>query len=217
MKNNVSVIVFSKGRPMQLHAYLESMLKFSDAAPEDITVLCCETEGIRYDKVKAQFAQVNWCIEKKFEEDLKKAVAAAGDYIIFGCDDVVFTRPFALQKAAAYLEQSPEVFGFSIRLGQNIVPYPKRAVCKDGIMKWNWEECGEQHYSYPWELDCTVYRKSDVQRLIDQEEKAIKNPNYLEAIISIHNRSIKIQRKYLACNQDHGCAVVITVNRVQES
>ena len=68
MKNNVSVIVFSKGRPMQLHAYLESMLKFSDAAPEDITVLCCETEGIRYDKVKAQFAQVNWCIEKNLRK-----------------------------------------------------------------------------------------------------------------------------------------------------
>ena len=99
MKNNVSVIVFSKGRPMQLHAYLESMLKFSDAAPEDITVLCCETEGIRYDKVKAQFAQVNWCIEKKFEEDLKKAVAAAGDYIIFGCDDVV-PRTSAIMEAA---------------------------------------------------------------------------------------------------------------------
>ena len=45
----ISVIVFSKGRPMQLHAYLESLLRYSDAVPEEITVLCCETEGIRYD------------------------------------------------------------------------------------------------------------------------------------------------------------------------
>lgn len=51
-KNRISVIVFSKGRPMQLHAYLESLLRFSDAALEDITILCCETEGIRYDKVR---------------------------------------------------------------------------------------------------------------------------------------------------------------------
>ena len=34
MQNRQSVIVFSKGRPMQMHAYLESLLKFSDARQE---------------------------------------------------------------------------------------------------------------------------------------------------------------------------------------
>lgn len=216
-KVGVSIIVFSKGRPMQLHAYLESMLKFSDAEQEDITVLCCETEGIRYDKVRERFGQVNWRIEKKFEDDLKAAVADAGAYIMFGCDDVVFTSTFHLQRAAAYLEQMPEVFGFSIRLGKNIVPYPDKAVCRDGIMKWNWEESHEQHYNYPWELDCTVYRKEDVVRLIDEEEKPVKNPNYFEAIVNANNINAKITRKFLACNEKRGCAVVITVNRVQES
>ena len=65
MEHHVSIIVFSKGRPMQLHAYLESLLLFSDARQEDITVLCCETEGIHYEKVMDRFAQVHWHIEKK--------------------------------------------------------------------------------------------------------------------------------------------------------
>jgi len=216
MEERVSVIVFSKGRPMQLHAYLESLLKFSDARQRDITILCCETENIRYDKVRHRFPEVNWCIESKFEEDLKRTVADAGRYIMFGCDDVVFTGNFSLKRAAIYLARNPQVFGFSIRLGKNILPYPARVRCIDGVMEWNWEESGEQHYNYPWELDCTVDRNEDVVKLIDEEEKVIKNPNYLEAIINVDNRSEKLERKRMACYEKQGSAVVITVNRVQD-
>ena len=99
MQNRQSVIVFSKGRPMQMHAYLESLLKFSDARQEMVTVLYCETEGIRYGKLMQQFPQVTWRKENKFETDLKQIIADAGEYIMFGCDDVVFIRPFSLQKA----------------------------------------------------------------------------------------------------------------------
>ena len=154
----ISVIVFSKGRPMQLHAYLESLLRYSDAVPEEITVLCCETEGIRYDKVMAQFPQAVWKKEEHFEKDLKDAVAAAGEYIMFGCDDVVFTHPFSLREAAAYLGSHDKVFGFSMRLGHNIAPYPADAVYEGSVMQWNWEHASQQHYNYPWELDCTLYR-----------------------------------------------------------
>lgn len=217
MKSSYSIIVFSKGRPMQLHAYLESLLRFSDARQEDITVLCCETQGIRYNKVTERFPQVVWKKEENFEKDLKDAVAAAGAHIMFGCDDVVFTHAFNLQKAADYLDSHSDVLGFSMRLGQNITPYPYGAVCHGDVMEWNWETAGEQHYNYPWELDCTMYRKEDVTRLIDEEEKVIKNPNYFEAIVNSDNKSKKLPRKHLACNKEHGCAIVITVNRVQDS
>lgn len=213
----VSVIVFSKGRPMQLHAYLESLLRFSDIGQEQVTVLCCETKGIRYGRVRKSFPGVSWQTEKNFEQDLKDAVAKADAYIMFGCDDVVFTHPFRLEKAASYLSGHEDVFGFSIRLGQNIAPFPQDAVYHDGIMEWDWEDAKEQHYNYPWELDCTVYRKADVERLIAEEEKAIKNPNYFEAVINDDNKSLKLERKHMACNKARGCAVVITVNRVQDS
>ena len=213
----ISVIVFSKGRPMQLHAYLESLLRFSDIPQDAITVLCCETEGIRYEKVMEQFPQAVWKKEEHFENDLKDAVAAAGDYIMFGCDDVVFTHMFRLSEAAAYLDSHDNVFGFSMRLGHNITPYPSDAIYEGSVMEWNWETASEQHYNYPWELDCTLYRKEDVTRLIDEEEKAIKNPNYLEAVINADNKSRKLPRKHLASCKEQGCAVVITVNRVQDS
>ena len=80
----ISIIVFSKGRPMQLHAYLESLLRFSDAQQSMITVLYCETEGIRYDKVMKKFPEISWIKESKFETNLKQTISQADDYIMFG-------------------------------------------------------------------------------------------------------------------------------------
>lgn len=213
----ISIIVFSKGRPMQLHAYLESLLRFSDAQQGMIIVLYCETEGIRYDKVMRNFPEIKWVKESKFETDLKKAISQADDFLMFGCDDVVFTRNFSLKKACEYLHTNEQVFGFSMRLGENIQPMPENLSKDNEVLEWKWEGCKEAHYNYPWELDCTVYRKEDVVKLTSQEELPIKNPNYYEAMITQDNRSERIARKHMASNRQNGCAIVITVNRVQDT
>lgn len=217
MDNKISIIVFSKARPLQLHAYLESLIKFSDAQQNMITVLYCETEGIRYDKVMKEFSDVRWVKENKFEDDIKKIVSQANEFIMFGCDDVVFTGYFKLDKACQYLKDNDKVFGFSIRLGENITPFPKDLSNDKAVFEWNWSECKEPHFDYPWELDCTVYRKEDVLRLTFESEQHIKNPNYYEAMITADNREQKITRKHMACNKNRGCAIVITVNRVQDT
>lgn len=216
MDKKISIIVFSKGRPMQMHAYIESLLKFSDVQQEMITVLYCETEGIRYEKLMQRFAGVNWVKESKFETDLKDVLLQAEEYIMFGCDDVVFTRNFSLEKAAGYLEEHAQVFGFSMRLGENIKPMPENLSKDSGILEWKWD-CENQHYNYPWELDCTLYRKEDVIRMTMEEETAIKNPNYYEAMITPDNRKARITRPNMASNKASGCAIVITVNRVQDT
>ena len=216
MDNKISIIVFSKGRPMQMHAYLESLMKYSDAQQDMITVLYCETEKIRYDKLMQSFPKVNWIKESRFEEDLKKIISDAGKYIMFGCDDVVFTANFSLKKAAAYISQNPQVFGYSMRLGENIKPLPQNLSKDEIVLEWKWD-CECQHYNYPWELDCTLYRKEDVLRLTMEEETAIKNPNYYEAMITPDNRKQRITRPNMAANKASGCAIVITVNRVQDT
>ena len=217
MDNKISIIVFSKARPMQLHAYLESLLMFSDAKQDMITVLYCETEGICYDKVMRTFSDVHWVKEDRFEENIKKIVTQSNEYIMFGCDDVVFTANFSLDKSCRYLRENDEVFGFSIRLGENIQPSPNNLSKDNTVLEWKWVGCNEPHFNYPWELDCTVYRKEDVLRLTLESEQLIKNPNYYEAMITADNREQKITRKHMACNKEKGCAIVITVNRVQET
>lgn len=215
-QNQISIIVFSKGRPLQMHAYLESLLKFSDAVQEMVTVLYCETEGIRYEKLMQGFPLVKWVKESRFETDLKQIIADAGDYIMFGCDDVVFTRRFSLGKACAYLQEHERVFGFSMRLGTNIKPAPENLSSDDSVFEWKWD-CAYQHYNYPWELDCTLYRREDVVRMTLEEESAIKNLNHYEAMITPENRQKRITRPNMASNRRAGCAIVITINRVQET
>lgn len=215
-QDQISIIVFSKGRPMQMHAYLESLFLFSDAKQEMVTVLYCETEQIRYEKLMRNFPQVMWIKESKFETNLKQIISDAGEYIMFGCDDVVFTRKFSLEKASAYLRDHTQVFGYSMRLGDNIKPAPENLSSDDTVLEWKWD-CAYQHYNYPWELDCTLYRREDVVRMTMEEKTAIKNPNYYEAMITPDNRKERITRPHLAANKQSGCAIVITVNRVQET
>lgn len=217
MNHQISIIVFSKGRPMQLHAYLESLLKFSDAQQEQISILYCKMEGIRYEKVMAAFPKINWIVEEKFEKNLKEAVTHAGEYIMFGCDDVVFTHTFSLQKAQKYLEAHEQVYGFSMRLGANIQPQPQNLSTDTDVFEWEWKDCKEQHYNYPWELDCTLYRKADIVQMIAEEDTPIKNPNFFEAMITPEQREKRISRTHMACNKENGCAIVITVNRVRDT
>ena len=215
MKQQISIIVFSKGRPMQMNAYLESLLKFSDAEQEMITVLYCETEKIRYDRLMKRFPKVSWNREKNFETDLKNILSDVSKYVMFGCDDVVFKSKFSLTKAAKYLENNTQVFGYSMRLGENIRPVPQDLSNDSTVLEWKWD-CEYQHYNYPWEMDCTLYRKEDIIKITMEEENAIKNPNYFEAMITSDNCKSRILRPNMASNK-MGCAIVITVNRVQET
>ncbi len=215
-KEQISIIVFSKGRPLQLHAYLESLFLFSDAEQKMVTILYSETVNIRYKKIMQCFPQVNWIQEQQFETDLKQLVTDAGEYIMFGCDDVVFTGKFCLTEAASCLVKNSKVFGYSMRLGDNITPRPQNLSTEDSVFAWKWN-CEYQHYNYPWELDCTLYRKKDVLKLTMEEDNTIKNPNYYEAMLTPENREKRIARLYMACNAGLSCAIVITVNRVQDT
>lgn len=210
--NMVSVIVFSKDRPMQLHAYIESLLKFSDIQQNALTVLYKKTGNIQYDKVISQFNEVNWIEEYSFFDQLNNIIKTSNGMIMFGCDDVLFTGPFNFKDIENYLNCYESILGFSLRLGDNIIPKPVTKVC-DKYQIWTWNGCKYRHYNYPWELDCTVYRSEDVKKILSYLSD-IKNPNYLEAELSKCGK--KIKRENLACYVGKSKAIVITVNRVQD-
>ena len=211
-----SVIVFSKDRPMQLHAYLESLIWASGCQEEQIYVLYREVSPVCYDKVKRYFPYVHWIVERKFIEQLQEIIAEADGYIMFGCDDVVFMDKFDLQDMERYIAANDNIFGFSLRLGNNIKPMPKKIQKEGEYCTWSWEN-EQSHYGYPWELDCTLYRKSDITHIIEKAGgENIKSPNYLESVPE-ENPKEYVSRKQLAAYFDRSKAIVITVNRVQET
>lgn len=214
--NNISVIVFSKDRPMQLHAYLESLLHFSDITEENISVLWKKTDGIDYSKVINSFQRTKWIQENNFHHDLMQTIQDANDYILFGCDDVVFNNSFITQNAIKILENDNNIFAFSLRLGSNIIPLPDKIISQSNFLKWNWKETQAPHYNYPWELDCTIYRKSDILSMLNNYVDTIKSPNYLESIFA-EEPAKYISKLDLACFNGKNHAIVITVNRVQDT
>lgn len=211
-----SIIVFSKDRPMQLHAYLESLFTFSDARVGDVSILFRPTPAIDYHKVIGAFPDVHWIQEQDFHSDLIGLIDDSEDYIMFGCDDVVFTGAFSLHFAKTILIENDDIFGFSFRLGDNIQPQPQSLFEGRGYRKWHWPDAKERHYSYPWELDCTMYRKSDVQKMLLAYGDHIQSPNYLEGNLAAHAKKY-IARPHLACLNEKSKAIVITVNAVQDT
>lgn len=209
-----TIIVFSKDRPMQLHAYLESLIRASGCRQEQIYVLYREVMPICYDKVKSFFPYVNWTVEDNFIHQLWDIVSKADEYIMFGCDDVVFTDYFSLQKAELLIEGREDIFGFSFRLGKNIRPIPKCIEKKEDMFIWDWPE-NTWHYGYPWELDCTLYRKTDVIDIINKAGD-VQSPNYLESIPEDAPQDY-VKRNKMAAYYGGGKAIVITVNRVQDT
>lgn len=209
-----TVIVFSKDRPMQLHGYLESIIRASGCREEQIYVLYKEVPPICYDKVISSFPRVKWIPEEDFGMQVKGLVERADDYIVFGCDDVVFTDRFDLQQMEMYLEENERIFGFSLRLGRNIKPVPKKIKSAGQICSWIWTD-NTGHYGYPWELDCTMYRKKDVLGILQKIGK-VESPNYLESIPE-ENRAAYIKRPGMASYTGDSKAMVITVNRVQDT
>lgn len=212
----VSVIVFSKDRPMQIHAYLESLIMYSKINQRRISVIYKESDNIKYNKVISAFPNVKWINERSFKEDLANEIREAGDCIMFGCDDVVFRRPIDLEQAEKCLTEDTQVYGYSLRLGSNLIPYPHNIEQMNGYLRWKWEEASALHFNYPFELDCTIYRKNDIKSLVDQYRELCTNPNNLEGI-AYKNLQTNVNRPYLAMAGGENQAIVITVNRVQNT
>ena len=211
-----TVIVFSKDRPMQLHAYLESLIQLSDCEEEQIYVLYREERPIRYDKVKSYFPHIHWIAETCFSEQLQEIVSKSEEYIMFGCDDVLFLDRFCFKDMEMYLSNHEQVLGFSLRLGRNIHPLPKGMVHEDPFFTWNWTE-NAGHYGYPWELDCTLYRRKDILEVFREAGiEKLKTPNYLESVPEDEPQRY-FKRSKLAGYYEQNKAIVITVNRVQET
>ncbi|MDF2802131.1 MAG: hypothetical protein K0S61_2034 [Anaerocolumna sp.] len=212
----VSIIVFSKDRPMQLHAYLESLQRHSCIKQKDISVLYYETPAISYSKIKKEFPHVNWKLETIFNKQLIELVKDANEYIMFGCDDVVFTGKMDLAASTNLLKENENIFGVSMMLGSNIKPSPKETNIIKNFIVWDWINCKETHYNYPWALCGTIYRKSDVLELLSTKIDEMTNPNYLESVIA-NSPQEYINRYSLACARGRGKAVCIPVNLVQDT
>lgn len=117
----ISVVVFSKARPLQLHGYLTSLERHWRGAFR-VTALVRVTEpyAAAYEEVYRAFPQVAFVAETDFGRDLLMALDAIDAPIVaLACDDVVFVRP--VDTAAIHAAfRDPALLGVSFRLGRGL-------------------------------------------------------------------------------------------------
>ncbi len=229
----LSCLCFSKDRPLQLEGYIKS-LKACASEPVALSVLF-KAGSPAFEEAYAKLAKENpdvaFMPEQDFKSDLESWLGSAPELLMFGCDDVVFKEPFDLAMALGAFDGRKSLAGFSLRLGLslNYSITTARAMSKPKFLQTSpfllWDRTKAQiDWNYPFELDCTIYRKSFVEailaalRALEAQDRSFAwgHPNKLEAgaakIMQLSKQTLTLMAAFPSSK-----ASVVTVNRVQDA
>lgn len=201
----ISNIVFTKNRPLQLEAYLESLYTFFPSELiQTYIIYKIELFGKEYQQLFQKYSNCTVIREEDFHHDFLQILGQINTkYILFGVDDVVYFDSIDFEVIDESFNQFPDdIFGFSLRHNpQNA----KACETVDNVFaggqkvyKMNWQAIKE----YPFELCATVYRTEFIKIIINNS----KNNNWLaqkafspgSTLIKILGDS-KLRRKILKC------------------
>jgi len=166
--------VFTKNRPLQLDAYLESLYRFF--APDEIRTFIIYKVELFTEQYEAVFGRFADCVvirEGDFHSDVISVIGRAETkYTLFGIDDVVFHDSVALDVIDKTFDQrADDIFGFTLRLdpesvaraGDVITPV---SIAEQNVYKLDWRQGRTPHSRYPFELCSTFYKTEMVKRII---------------------------------------------------
>lgn len=214
------VIFFTKDRPLQLYAALESFFRATKCDPVLVTVLGPSFQD--YVRVQNQFPAVVWLLEEGgFDKIYRDYVANLDDNqcLLINVDDQVWLREVDLQKAVEICVGDVE--GFSFRHGHNIPG--KRAEEKYYESYMTWQRRGsEGQWHYPFPTDA-MYPVQIVKQILSSKESfPLRIPNDWENLgvrwmrARMHSVSNGVYACFAKGNQLESAAVVTAdVNRVQ--
>ena len=198
MNKIAKAIIFSKDRPLQLYATLESFVKqCSDFEKVDVFVLAKvseETESA-YSEIESEFCDFCTIVrESNFFTDLSKLLLFnKRDHVMFLVDDIVFKSKFRISDCIDHLNADGDCLTFSLRLGKGmnycyslskIQAEPSLKDCGNGIFTFKHSEC-DGDWGYPFSVDGNVFRTEEFNELAFV--KAITNfrsPNSFESTMS---------------------------------
>ena len=175
MSRMITNIVFSRNRPLQLDAYLEGLYRHFGA--EQIQTYIIYKVELFSEEYESLFEKYPDCIvmrETDFHSDCVKLInQAESKYILFGVDDVVFFDSVNLELIdKTFSECKDEIFGFSLRLSRESLKDGNDVIGQanvDGqkVCHVDWKNGQTPHSRYPFELCCTIYPTTLVQRIIN--------------------------------------------------
>lgn len=182
MDKKISNIVFTKNRPLQLHAYLESFYKhFSADLTQTYLLYKPELFQKEYKELFSSYPDCKVIEESDFSNDFLRILSQIDTkYILFGIDDVVYYDSVDFGVIDNVFESYPdEAMGFSLRISKSTVQDGDKIddVNVNGQMvhRVNWTVGQSPNTKYPFELCATIYRTSVVKKVISsaQNQNAI--------------------------------------------
>lgn len=189
---NLTAIVFSKNRPLQVYAFLESLFLNTKIDPKDVNILFKADHDyvVPYWDMATKFPGVKFHPEYDFRAQTMALLQEAKDKVVFFTDDDVFKEKTDLDLACKFLDMNPPIFCFSLRLGKHLsycystqspqnVP---QGTTKEPFFVWSWKGT-DWDWNYPLSVDGHIFRKSDILNAA-QGSGGWKSPNTFEGNMS---------------------------------
>lgn len=205
LTKHFTAVVFSKNRPLQLYALLESLFLNSSLPQECVNVLYkADHEYIwPMEQLKQAFPKVVFHPEYDFKGQTKGLVAAANENVMFFTDDDVFKDKTDFNFLVGFLSANTNIMCFSLRLGKHLsycystqqsqnVP---QGTTKEPVFVWGWKGT-DWDWNYPLSVDGHIFRKHEILAILDAAGDW-KSPNTFEGNMShLHGQ---LGPPYMAC------------------
>ena len=222
---SVKAIIFSKDRPMQLEAcvnslqyycpdfYIHNTIVITPSFNQYVSELKMNTPAILVDESK---------IEGGFYQALKIAIDSCDndDIILLGTDDVIYTNFFTEQSISSWAKD-PLCIGMSLRIGTNTQScqfhYYALEYHPMFYFGWSWK-ASSSHAGYPFDVSTGVYRASLLKSILSLGPE-LKMPNLLEDrgfLALAHNKLPESSQYKMVAFNGASRACILPLNRVQD-
>ena len=178
MNKQISNIVFTKNRPLQLDGYLESLYRhFRRESIQAYILYKPELFANEYEQLFEKYSDCIVTRETDFSTDFFSILNRINTkYILFGVDDVVYFDSVELDVIDETFDGFAEdIFGFSLRFSeQNIKksdPITEVSTANQTVYSINWTEGRTPTTRYPFELCATIYKSELVRKIIKNSRK----------------------------------------------
>lgn len=220
---SVKVICFSKDRAMQLEAYLESLIFYTNINPSDITVITPNiVNDTRYITLSEKLNGVNFLAEiDGFDYTYRHVVDQLknDDVVLFGTDDVIYhnyTSPAAIR----CLFDVEDILGVSLRLSSNTFPFFMGCVPSEKVdslyTKFYWPG-SPSHFGYPIDVSCSAYPARLIKLINKCHPDKFRIPNDLESVaVGLVSHNIEVVPKHIVMMTEKPVCSIVDLNRVQD-
>ena len=194
--------MFTKNRPLQLHAYLESFYRyFPSGLIQTYIIYKEELFGGQYETLFRQFADCIVIKEEDFHSDFLKLLDRINTkFILFGVDDVVYFDSVDFEVIDGTFNKFPnDIFGFSLRFskqnvgGKDIIN--ESSVAGQTVYSLNWKQGQTSNTRYPFELCATIYQSALVKKVIN---RAMNDNPLIKKLFSTSSGLVKSLAKFVS-------------------